>query len=34
VSRLRAMTVDNLEMTVHHNKLRQIRALVQAQSRV
>jgi D-glutamate cyclase len=34
VSRLRAMTVDNLEMTVHHGKLRQIRALVQAQSGV
>jgi hypothetical protein len=34
VSRLRAMTVDNLEMTVHHGKLRQIRSLVQTQSRV
>ena len=30
VSRLRAMTVDNLDMTIHHNKLREIRALVQA----
>jgi D-glutamate cyclase len=34
LSRLCAMTVDNLEMTVHHSKLRQIRALVQAQSDV
>ena len=30
VSRLRRMTVDNLDMTVHHSKLREIRALVQA----
>jgi hypothetical protein len=30
VSRLRAMTVDNLDVTVHHSKLRKIRALVQA----
>jgi hypothetical protein len=30
VSRLRAMTVDNLDMTIHHRKLREIRALVQA----
>jgi hypothetical protein len=30
VSRLRAMTVDNLDVTVHHSKLREIRALVQA----
>jgi hypothetical protein len=30
VSRLRAMTVDNLDMTIHHGKLRVIRALVQA----
>jgi hypothetical protein len=30
VSRLRAMTVDNLDMTIHHSKLREIRALVQA----
>jgi hypothetical protein len=30
VSRLRAMTVDNLDMTVHHGKLREIRSLVQA----
>ena len=30
VSRLRAMTVDNLELAVHHNKLREIRALVEA----
>ena len=29
VSRLRAMTVDNLEMAVHHGKLREIRALVE-----
>lgn len=34
VSRLRTMTVDNLDMTVHHSKLRAIRALVQAQSGV
>jgi hypothetical protein len=33
VSRLRAMTVDNLEMAIHHSKLREIRALVQAQYR-
>ncbi len=31
VSRLRTMTVDNLAMTIHHGKLREIRALVQAQ---
>ncbi|HEX3411031.1 MAG TPA: glutamate cyclase domain-containing protein [Stellaceae bacterium] len=30
VSRLRAMTVDNLDMAIHHRKLREIRALVQA----
>jgi hypothetical protein len=30
VSRLRAMTVDNLDMAIHHSKLREIRALVQA----
>jgi hypothetical protein len=30
VSRLPAMTVDNLDMTIHHSKLREIRALVQA----
>ena len=30
VSRLRAMTVDNLEMAIHHRKLREIRSLVQA----
>ncbi len=30
VSRLRTMTVDHLDMTVHHSKLREIRALVQA----
>ena len=30
VSRLRTMTVDNLEMTVHHAKLREIRSLVEA----
>ena len=30
VSRLRAITVDNLDVTVHHSKLREIRALVQA----
>jgi len=30
VSRLRNMTVDNLDMNVHHRKLRGIRALVQA----
>jgi hypothetical protein len=30
VSRLRTMTVDNLEMIIHHSKLREIRALVQA----
>jgi hypothetical protein len=33
VSRLRAMTVDNLDMAMHHSKLREIRALVQAQYR-
>jgi hypothetical protein len=31
VSRLRTMTVDNLDMTIHHGKLREIRELVQAQ---
>jgi hypothetical protein len=30
VSRLRAMTVDNLDMAIHHSKLREIRSLVQA----
>ena len=30
VSRLRAMTVDNLDLTVHHNKLQEIRALLEA----
>jgi hypothetical protein len=30
VSRLRAMTVDNLDIAIHHSKLRQIRALVPA----
>src|SRR5215831_4804418 len=30
VSRLRTMTVDNLEMAIHHSKLREIRALVRA----
>jgi hypothetical protein len=30
VSRLRTMTVDDLDMTVHHGKLREIRSLVQA----
>ena len=30
VSRLRTMTVDNLDMAIHHSKLREIRALVQA----
>jgi D-glutamate cyclase len=30
VSRLRTMTVDNLDLTVHHNKLREICALVEA----
>ena len=34
VSRLRAMTVDNLELAVHHNKLREIRALVEARHAV
>ena len=33
VSRLRTMTVDNLDMAMHHGKLREIRALVQAQYR-
>ncbi len=33
VSRLRTMTVDNLDMAIHHDKLREIRALVQAQYR-
>jgi hypothetical protein len=31
VSRLRAMTVDNLDMRIHHSKLREIRVLVEAQ---
>jgi hypothetical protein len=30
VSRLRTMTVDNLDMAIHHSKLREIRALVKA----
>lgn len=30
VSRLHAMTVDNLEIAVHHNKLREIRAVAEA----
>ena len=30
VSRVRAMTVDNLEITIHHEKLREIRALAEA----
>jgi hypothetical protein len=30
VSRLRTMTVDNLDMATHHSKLREIRALVEA----
>jgi hypothetical protein len=30
VSRLRTMTVDNLDMAIHHSKLREIRALVRA----
>ena len=30
VSRLRTMTVDNLDWSVHHKKLREIRALVEA----
>src|SRR5277367_5089087 len=30
VSRSRSMTVDNLDMAIHHSKLREIRALVQA----
>jgi hypothetical protein len=30
VSRLRAMTVDNLDKAIHHSKLREIRSLVQA----
>jgi hypothetical protein len=29
VSRLRAMTVDNLDVAIHHGKLREIRALVE-----
>jgi protein-L-isoaspartate O-methyltransferase len=29
-SRLRAMTVDNLDIAIHHSKLREIRSLVQA----
>ncbi len=31
VSRLRKLTVDNLEMAIHHGKLREIRTLVEAQ---
>jgi D-glutamate cyclase len=34
VSLLQAMTVDNLDLTVHHNKLRDIRALVEARHAV
>jgi D-glutamate cyclase len=30
VSRLRTMTVDNLDIAIHHTKLREIRALVEA----
>lgn len=30
VSRLRAMTVDSLDLAIHHNKLREIRALAEA----
>jgi hypothetical protein len=30
VSRLRAMTVDNLDLDIHHRKLREIRSLVEA----
>ena len=30
VSRLRAMTVDNLDLAIHHQKIREIRALVEA----
>jgi hypothetical protein len=33
VSRLRTMTVDNLDMAMHHSKLREIRGLVQARYR-
>jgi hypothetical protein len=29
VSRLRAMTVDNLDIAVHHGKLREVRAVVE-----
>jgi D-glutamate cyclase len=31
VSRLHTMTVDNLDMAIHHSKLKEIRSLVQAQ---
>jgi hypothetical protein len=31
VSRLHTMTVDNLDMAIHHSKLQEIRSLVQAQ---
>jgi D-glutamate cyclase len=34
VSRLRTMTVDNFDMTAHHSKLREIRALVEARHAV
>jgi D-glutamate cyclase len=34
VSRLRALTVDNLEMAIHHAKLREIRAVVETAHRV
>jgi hypothetical protein len=30
VSRLRAMTVDNLDLAIHHQKMKEIRALVEA----
>jgi D-glutamate cyclase len=32
VSRLRAMTIDNLDLATHHRKLRQVRAIAEAQA--
>jgi hypothetical protein len=34
VSRVRAMTVDNLDIAIHHKKLREIRALAEARNEV
>jgi len=34
VSRLRALTVDNFDIAIHHAKLREIRAVVETLPRV